>query len=270
MPAAQPLLFPDPQPLVERLGRDFFRQLPAVPGVYLMRDASEAVLYVGKAKSLRQRLGQYRVANPDRLRGRHLRLLHAVARIEWRVCASEVEALAREAELLRALRPPFNRAGTWPGTPRYLAWRVVEGGLELAIVDEVQTGWDCHGPATGLGKVLRCVITRLVWRMLNQGQSVAMLPPGWFDGQIPDPVSMAPHRDFSGHAVCPGQRLVDLFTGDGHEFWGWAREALASATHPFEQAALAADLEVVADFAIRRGLRSAPRAIALVTTDGHG
>ena len=70
MPAPQTLLFPDPRPLVERLGEEFFRRLPECPGVYLMQDASGVVLYVGKAKSaksLRQRLGHYRVANPDRM-----------------------------------------------------------------------------------------------------------------------------------------------------------------------------------------------------------
>ena len=53
----QMLLIPDPRPLVERLGRQFFRQAPERPGVYLMRDAAGAVLYVGKARNLRKRLG---------------------------------------------------------------------------------------------------------------------------------------------------------------------------------------------------------------------
>jgi len=52
----QMLLFADPQPLVERLGPDFFRRAPERPGVYLMRDAAATVLYVGKAKNLRRRL----------------------------------------------------------------------------------------------------------------------------------------------------------------------------------------------------------------------
>jgi len=73
MRASQQLMFPDPQPLVERLGRDFFRTIPSGPGVYLMRDAADVVLYVGKAKDLRKRLTSYRVANPDRMPRRHLR-----------------------------------------------------------------------------------------------------------------------------------------------------------------------------------------------------
>ena len=123
MRPVQPCLFADPQPLVERLGRDFFRQLPEAPGVYLMRDGSDAVLYVGKAKNLRKRLGSYRVANPDRMRGRLLRLLHRVQRIDCEKCSDETAALARESELLLSLRPRFNRAGVWPPPRQYLAWR---------------------------------------------------------------------------------------------------------------------------------------------------
>jgi excinuclease UvrABC nuclease subunit len=133
VPASQTLLFPDPRPLVERLGPDFFRQLTDRPGVYLMQDAAGVVLYVGKAKNLRQRLGHYRVANPDRLGRRHLRLLRQVARIELQECADEIAALVREAELLRALKPKFNRAGVWPATPRFLVWRWAGRTLELAI-----------------------------------------------------------------------------------------------------------------------------------------
>src|ERR1041385_3990947 len=111
----QMLMFPDPRPLVERFGPEFFRQLPEGPGVYLMRDARDVVLYVGKAKNLRQRLNAYRVANPDRMPRRHLRLLRAVVRIELQKYPDEASALARESELLLALKPRFNRAGTWRG-----------------------------------------------------------------------------------------------------------------------------------------------------------
>src|SRR5260221_11439729 len=157
----QLLIFPDPRPLVERLGQDFFREGPARPGVYLMRDDKNTVLYVGKAKSLRKRLGSYRFANPDRLRRRHLRMLRIVNRIELHECADERAALARESLLLRALKPKFNRVGTWVGTPRHLAWRVSDRGLDLSVVSNVELGWSFCGPLGVAAYALRAALRRL-------------------------------------------------------------------------------------------------------------
>ena len=73
------------------------------------------VLYVGKAKSLRHRLSSYRVANPERMSRRTLRLLFRVTRIEFDVCANEAIASEREEQLICVLSPRFNRAGqVWP------------------------------------------------------------------------------------------------------------------------------------------------------------
>ena len=115
MSAGQLWLLPPPRPLVDRLGANFFRQLPDRPGVYLLCGPQEGVLYVGKAKSLRRRLGSYRVANPERLSRRIIRLLYLVTRIEWDECPSEAAAQHREELLIVTLQPKFNRAGTvWP------------------------------------------------------------------------------------------------------------------------------------------------------------
>ena len=111
MATGQLWLFPPPRPLVERLGEDFFRRLPSRPGVYLMCGPYEGVLYVGKAKNLRRRLASYRVANPERMPRRLIRLLHQVARIEFDVCADEQTATWREEMLICLLAPKFNRAG---------------------------------------------------------------------------------------------------------------------------------------------------------------
>ncbi len=115
MAKGQLWLFPPPRPLVERLGQDFFRAVPAAPGVYLMCGEREGVLYVGKARDLRKRLSSYRVANPERMPRRIIRLLYQVRRIELDICASEAAAHFREQELISALQPRFNRAGVvWP------------------------------------------------------------------------------------------------------------------------------------------------------------
>ena len=111
MAAGQLWLFDPPKPLVERFGEDFFAALPTGPGVYLMCGAQEGVLYVGKARNLRKRLSSYRVANPERLPRRSIRLLHQVRRIEWDACATEQAASEREEMLICVLAPKFNSAG---------------------------------------------------------------------------------------------------------------------------------------------------------------
>ena len=115
MAAGQLWLFPPPRPLVERLGEDFFRQLPPRPGVYLMCGPGCGVLYVGRAKNLRRRISSYRVANPERQPRRVIRLLQAVTRIEFDECPDEAAAQRREEALICVLAPRFNRAGkVWP------------------------------------------------------------------------------------------------------------------------------------------------------------
>src|ERR1043165_8854492 len=111
MAAGQLWLFDPPKPLVERFGEEFFSTLPTGPGVYFLCGASEGVLYVGKARNLRKRLGSYRVANPERLPRRIIRLLHQVRRIEWDECPTETLAQCREELLINVLQPRFNRAG---------------------------------------------------------------------------------------------------------------------------------------------------------------
>lgn len=115
MATGQLWLFPPERPLVERLGKDFFRQLPDRPGVYLMCGPECGVLYVGRAKNLRKRLSNYRVANPERMPRRTIRLLRLVTRVEFDECSDEAAAERREEMLICALAPRFNRAGkVWP------------------------------------------------------------------------------------------------------------------------------------------------------------
>lgn len=76
-----------------------------------MCGATEGVLYVGKARNLRQRLGSYRVAHPERLPRRIIRWLHRVTRMEFDVCPTEKAARNHEELLICVLLPKFNAAG---------------------------------------------------------------------------------------------------------------------------------------------------------------
>jgi DNA polymerase-3 subunit epsilon len=85
------------------------RGAPTNPGVYLFRDRHDQVLYVGRARDLRARLRSY--FRSDRQRPSVEAALLALARIEWRVLGSELEAALEELRLIRELAPPANSRG---------------------------------------------------------------------------------------------------------------------------------------------------------------
>ena len=91
-------------------GRDailhFAKLAPSQPGVYRMIDARGDVLYVGKAKNLRNRVRAY--ARPAGLDTRIERMIAATRALEYVVTRTETEALLLEANLIKRLRPRFN------------------------------------------------------------------------------------------------------------------------------------------------------------------
>ncbi|HEX7736584.1 MAG TPA: exonuclease domain-containing protein [Ktedonobacteraceae bacterium] len=83
------------------------RDFPALPGVYLMKDANGQVIYVGKAKSLKDRLASY-YNQPLGYTRKMDGLLQNVKEIETRVLGSELEALLVESLLIKELQPAYN------------------------------------------------------------------------------------------------------------------------------------------------------------------
>lgn len=83
------------------------RTLPSSPGVYFMKDEAGSVMYVGKAVSLRDRVGSY-FASGAQHAPRIQAMVERVARIDILECESEVEALLSEARLIKDLQPPYN------------------------------------------------------------------------------------------------------------------------------------------------------------------
>jgi excinuclease ABC subunit C len=82
-------------------------EIPTQPGVYRFRDAAGRILYVGKAKSLRQRLSNY-FAPLHTLHERTRRMVTTAASVEWTVVGSDVEALQLEYMWIQEFSPPFN------------------------------------------------------------------------------------------------------------------------------------------------------------------
>ncbi len=87
--------------------RAILRQLPTTPGVYLMKDASGRVLYVGKADALRNRVRSY-FGSKAALDARILRMTTEVADIDYILTDTVSEAFLLEGNLIKEHRPRFN------------------------------------------------------------------------------------------------------------------------------------------------------------------
>ncbi|MCH8045157.1 MAG: excinuclease ABC subunit UvrC [Planctomycetes bacterium] len=85
------------------------RAFPTTPGVYLMKDSAGRVIYIGKAKSLRARVGSYflQAAAVDR---RTADLVREIADVDYLDAESEVDALLVEARLIKDVQPKYNQA----------------------------------------------------------------------------------------------------------------------------------------------------------------
>lgn len=83
------------------------KKLPAKPGVYLMHDEKDAIIYVGKAISLKNRVRQY--FQTSRNKGPKIeKMVTKIARFEYIVTDSELEALILECNLIKEHRPKYN------------------------------------------------------------------------------------------------------------------------------------------------------------------
>ncbi len=79
--------------------------LPTDPGVYRFFDANEKVIYVGKAKNIKNRLNSYFSSNlPTKTR----RMVHTAVRVDWTLVKTEVEALQLEFTWIKQYNPDFN------------------------------------------------------------------------------------------------------------------------------------------------------------------
>lgn len=83
------------------------KKLPAKPGVYLMHDKTDAIIYVGKAISLKNRVRQYFQAGRN-VTPKIERMISQIDHFEYIITDSEVEALVLESNLIKEHRPKYN------------------------------------------------------------------------------------------------------------------------------------------------------------------
>ena len=87
--------------------RDKLAAVPCAPGCYLMKNSHGTIIYVGKAKVLRNRVRSYFQKGADHTR-RVRRMVHETADLDWIVTDSELEALILESNLIKKHHPTYN------------------------------------------------------------------------------------------------------------------------------------------------------------------
>ncbi len=96
----------------QRRKRGLADVLPHAPGVYLFRDERGRVLYVGKAKDIKNRVRTYFTSSE--LRQRIVEMVGIAHDVVPMVCATELEAQVRELRLIAEHKPPYNRRSKYP------------------------------------------------------------------------------------------------------------------------------------------------------------
>ena len=83
------------------------KQIPTKPGVYFFKNEDETIIYIGKAKNLRNRVRSY-FQQRKHQSAKNISMIKRITDVEWLVVRSEVEALLTEANLIKKHQPHYN------------------------------------------------------------------------------------------------------------------------------------------------------------------
>jgi len=144
--------------------RERIKELPTGPGVYFMKAADDVVLYIGKAKNLRSRVSSYfqPSSNLQTSRGPHIvEMVAKVQSVDYLETESEVDAMLKEARLIKDIRPPYNIDLTDDKTFPYLEITIREDFPGVYITRKPQHGGTrLFGPFANVSD-LRAVLVEL-------------------------------------------------------------------------------------------------------------
>jgi DNA polymerase-3 subunit epsilon len=129
----------DGRPFTCGLSRDVVRRLPAGPGVYRFFDDSGKLLYVGRAKNLRQRVSSY-MSNAGGHSDKTLDLIRHARDVRVQVAGSGLEAALEESTAIRSEKPPYNRLGKHLPRSAFLKLTVEDPYPRLSIVRKIGRG----------------------------------------------------------------------------------------------------------------------------------
>lgn len=132
------------------------RKLPEIPGVYVMRDSYGNIIYVGKAKSLKNRVSQY-FQSSNRHAPKIIRMIENIKTFDYIPADTELEALLLECRMIKDLKPMYN--SQMKNDLGYVYVRLASENEfpTFEIVREKTAGEICFGPYTSEKSVERAL-----------------------------------------------------------------------------------------------------------------
>jgi excinuclease ABC subunit C len=134
-----------------KFGVQFVESLPGSPGVYLVYDRQDELIYVGKAKNLKRRLSQYRNALRLKKHRRMRSIVKEATRIEIHSAQTDFDACLTETMLIQKHRPRWNIVGAYSFLYPLIGIRSANGDIEFcmtttpdAVLNEYP-GFEFHG-----------------------------------------------------------------------------------------------------------------------------
>ncbi len=149
------------------------KKLPSRSGVYLMHDASDEIIYVGKAVSLKNRVRQY--FQSSRNKGPKIeKMVPLIARFEYIVTDSELEALILECNLIKEYRPKYNTLLKDDKTYPYICITLEEDFPRILFARRIKKGKAKYfGPYTSAAAVKEAIeLIRSLYRIRNCNQKL--------------------------------------------------------------------------------------------------
>jgi Nuclease subunit of the excinuclease complex len=129
--------------------KEKIKELPTSPGVYLMKDSLNNIIYVGKSKSLKNRVGSY-FQNSKSHSPKVIKLVQNLKDFEYILTDTEFEAFMLECELIKKIKPRYNRLMKSPNSYSYIKININDKypNLELSQSITKDDGNIYFGPYT--------------------------------------------------------------------------------------------------------------------------
>ena len=134
------------------------KKLPLSPGVYLMKDSTGCIIYVGKAKKLKQRVQSY-FHNSNNHSPKIVKLIAQIRDFDYILTDTEFEAFMLECQLIKEIKPFFNSLMKNPLSYVYITINMNNSLPEIKITDEPveNDNFYCFGPYTNKNTVKRAL-----------------------------------------------------------------------------------------------------------------